>query len=113
MVSISTLSRKCVSARRNEVFHRKFVPLAGKTASAVSLGIEKMEENRFTPNLKNSVHQHRKGPNRSIKFAINQKSVSTRQNEGFPEKYDLTGPKNYFHSTQCLKKKKKEKENGF
>ena len=81
-------------------------PLAGKTASTVRLGIEKMEENRFTPNFKNSVHQQRKAPNKSIKFAINQKSVSTSQNEGFPEKCDFTGPKSYFHSNQCLKKKK-------
>ena len=81
-------------------------PLAGKTASAVRLEIEKMEENRFTPNLKNSVHQQRKAPNKSIKFVINQKSVSTSQNEGFPEKCDFTGPKSYFHSNQCLKKKK-------
>ena len=80
-------------------------PLAGKTASAVRLEIEKMEENRFTPNLKNSVHQQRKAPNKSIKFVINQKSVSTSQSEGFPEKCDFTGPKSYFYSNQCLKKK--------
>ena len=83
-------------------------PLARKTASVVSLGIKKMEENRFTPNFKNSVHQQRKAPNKSIKFAINQKSVSTSQNEGFPEKCDITGPKSYFHSNQGLKKKKKK-----
>ena len=82
-------------------------PLGGKTASAVRLGIKKMEENRFTPNFKNTVNQHRKAPNKSIKFAINQKSVSTSQNEGFPEKCDFIGPKSYFHSNQCLKKKKK------
>ena len=83
-------------------------PLAAKTASAVRLGTKKMEENRFTPNFKNSVHQQRKPPNKSIKFAINRKSVSTGQNEGFPEKCDFTGPKSYFHSNQCLKKKKKK-----
>ena len=66
-----------------------------------------MEENRFTPNFKNSVHQQRKAPNKSIKFAINQKFVSTSQNEGFPEKCDFTGPKSYFHSNQCLKKRKR------
>ena len=48
-------------------------PLAGKTASAVRLGIKKMEENRFTPNFNNSVHQERKAPNKSIKFEINSK----------------------------------------
>ena len=80
-------------------------PLAGKTASAARLG-KKMEGNRFTPNFKNSVHQQRKAPNKSIKFAINQKSISTSQNEGFPEKCYFTGPKSYFHSNQCLKKKK-------
>ena len=84
-------------------------PLAGKTASTVRLGIRKMEENRFTPNFKNSVHQQGKALNKSIKFAINQKSVSTSLNEGFPEKWDFTGPKSYFHSNQCLKKE----ENGF
>ena len=86
-------------------------PLAEKTASAVRLGIKKVEENRFTLNFMNSVHQQQKAPNKSIKFVINQKSVSTSQNEGFPEKCDLTGPKSYFHSNQCLKIRKKE--NGF
>ena len=62
---------------------------------------------RFAPNFKNSVHQQRKAPNQSIKFVINQKSVSTNQNEGFPDKCDFTGPKSYFHSNQCLKKKRK------
>ena len=71
-------------------------PLAGKTASAVRLGIEKMEEKRFTPNFKNSLHQQRKGPNKSIKFVINQKSVSTSQNEEFPEKCGFTGAKATF-----------------
>ena len=81
-------------------------PLARKTASAVRLGIEKMEENKFISNFKNSIHQQRKASNKSIKFVINQKSVSTSQNERFPEKCDLTGPKSYFDSNQCLKKKK-------
>ena len=70
-----------------------------------------MEENKFTPNFKNSVHQQKKASNKCIKFVIYQKSVSTGQNEGFPEKCNFTGPKSYFHSNQCLKKKKKE--NGF
>ena len=65
-----------------------------------------MEENRLTPNFKDSVHQQRKAPNKSIKFTINKKSVSTSQNEGFPEKCDFTGPKSYFHSNHCLKKKR-------
>ena len=78
---------------------------AGKMASAVRLGIENMEENRFRANFKNNVHQQRKAPNKSIKFVINQKSVSTSQNEGFSEKCDFTGPKSYFYSNQCLKKK--------
>ena len=77
---------------------KSLLPLAGKTASTVRLGIEKMEENRFTPNFKNSVHHQRKALNKSIKFVINEKSVSISQNEGFPEKCDFTGPKNYFHS---------------
>ena len=81
-------------------------PLAGKTASAVRLGIEKMEENWYTPNFRNSVHQQKKASNKSLKFVINQKSVSISQNEGFLEKYDFTGPKCYFHSNQYLKKKK-------
>ena len=38
-------------------------PQAGKTASTVRLGIEKMEENKFTPNFKNSVHQQKKASN--------------------------------------------------
>ena len=68
-----------------------------------------MEENWYTPNFKNSVHQQKKASNKSLKFVINQKSVSISQNEGFPEKYDFTRPKSYFHSNQYLKKK----ENGF
>ena len=91
-------------------FTKSLFPLAGKTASAVRLGIEKMEENRFTPDFKNSVHQQRKASSKSIMFVINQKSVSTNQNEGFPEKCDFTGLKTYFHSNQCLKKKKKKKK---
>ena len=83
-------------------------PLAGKLLPL--LGIEKIEENWFTPNFKNCVHQQEKALNKSIKFVINRKSISTSQNEGFLEKYDLTGPKSYFHSNQYLKK---IKENGF
>ena len=39
-----------------------------------------MEENWFTPNLKNCVHQQKKALNKSTKFVINQKSVSTNEN---------------------------------
>ena len=81
---------------------KSLFPLAGKTASTVRLEIEKMEENRFTTNFKNSVHQQKKAPNKSIKFAVNQKSVSTSQNKEFPEKCDFTEPKSYFHSNQFL-----------
>ena len=35
------------------------------------------------------------------------KKVSTGQNEGLLEKYDLRGPKACFHLNQCLKKIKK------
>ena len=73
-------------------------------------GIEKIEENWFTLNFKNYVHQQKKAPNKSTKFVINQKSVSTSQNEGFLEKCDFTGPKSYFHSNQYLRK---IEENGF
>ena len=69
-----------------------------------------MEENQFTPNFKNCVHQQEKALNKSTKFVINRKSVFTSQNEGFLEKYDFTGPKSYFHTNQYLKK---IKENGF
>ena len=72
--------------------------------------MKKMEENCFPLNFKNCVHQQEKAPNKSTKFVINRKSVSTRQNERFLEKCDLTGPKNYFHSNQYLKKNNK---NGF
>ena len=63
-----------------------------------------MEENWFTPNFKNCVHQQKKAPNKSTKFVINRKSVSASQNEGFLEKCDFTGPKSNFQ---------KIKENGF
>ena len=69
-----------------------------------------MEENWFTPNLKNCVHQQKKALNKSTKFVINRKSVSTSQNEGFLEKCDLNGPKSCFHSNQYLKKIKKERK---
>ena len=111
MVSISTLRKKCVPLAGMKHFIKSSFPLARKTASAGMLGIKKIEENRLTPNFKNSVHQQRKAPHKSIRFAVNQKFVSTSQNEAFPEKCDFTGPKSYFHSNQCLKKKKKE--NGF
>ena len=65
-----------------------------------------MKENWLTPNLKNCVHQQEKALGKSTKFKINQKSISTSQNEGFPEKCDFTGPKGHFHSNQYLKKKK-------
>ena len=81
---------------------KSLFPLAGKTASTVRLEIEKMEENRFTTNFKNSVHQQKNAPNKSIKFAVNQKSVSTSQNKEFPEKCDFTETKSYFHSNQFL-----------
>ena len=78
-------------------------PLAEKTASAIRN--RKMEKNWFTPNVKNCVHQQKKALNKSTKFVINRKSVSTSQNEGFLEKCDLNGPKSCFHSNQYLKKK--------
>ena len=69
-----------------------------------------MEENWFTPNLKNCVHQQKKAPNKSTKFVINRQSVSTSQNQGFLEKCDFTGPKSYFHWNQYQAKNLK---NGF
>ena len=54
---------------------------------------------------KNDIHQQKKALNKSIRFLINQKSVSTSQNEGFVEKYDFTGPEKCFHSNQCLEKR--------
>ena len=36
------------------------------------LGIEKIQENWFTPNFKNYVHQQKKAPNKSTEFVINQ-----------------------------------------
>ena len=99
MASISILSKKNafpLAGMKHSI--KSSFPLAGKTASAVRLEIKKMEENSFTPNFNNSVHQERKAPNKGIKFAINQKSVSKSQNEGFPEKCDFSGPKSYFHS---------------
>ena len=65
-----------------------------------------MEENWLTTTLKNCVHQQKKASNKSTKFVIKQKSVSTGQNEGFPEKYDFTGPKSYFESVSEKKLKK-------
>ena len=68
------------------------------------LGIEKIEENWFPANIKHCVHQQKKAPNKSTKFVINRKCVSTGLNEGFLEKCDFFGPKSYFHSSQYLKK---------
>ena len=83
-------------------------PLAGKTASAIRN--RKNRRKLVTLNFKNYVHQQKKAPNKSTKFVINQKSVSTSQNEGFLEKCDFTGRKSYFHSNQYLRK---IEENGF
>ena len=55
--------------------------LAGKTASAIR--IRKNRRKLITPNFKNFFHQKKKTPNKSRKFVINRKSVSTSQNEGF------------------------------
>ena len=76
-------------------------PLAEKLFSL--LGTEKLEENWFTPNFMNCVHQQKKAPNKSTKFVIIRTSVSTSQNEGVLEKCDFTGPKSYFHSNQYPK----------
>ena len=65
-----------------------------------------MEENWLTPTLKNCVYQQKKASNKSTKFVIKQKSVSTGQNEGFPEKYDFTGPKSYVESVSEKRLKK-------
>ena len=105
MVSISTLSRKFVSTRRNEAFHKRFVSASRKNCFCCQVK-NKRKSKKIGLHLISSVHQKRKAPNKSIKFAINQKSVSTCQNERFPEKCDFTGPKSYFHSDQCLKKKR-------
>ena len=62
-----------------------------------------MEENWFTLNLNNCVHQQKKAPNKSTKCVINRKSVSTSQSEGFLEKCDFTGPKKiYFQEMEKL-----------
>ena len=82
-------------------------PLTGKTTSAVR-NKKKIEENCFTPNFKHCVHQQKKTSNKSTKFVINRKSVSTSQNEGLLEKCYFTGPTSYFHSSQYLKKKLKK-----
>ena len=99
-----TLSRKSVSTRRNEAFDKKSQP-------EKTLEIKNTEENQFTPNFKNYIHQKKKALNKSTKFVIDRKSIPTSQNEGFLEKCDFTGPKNYFHSNQYLKKQ--IEENGF
>ena len=44
-------------------------------------GIEKLEQNWFRPNFKNGVYQLKKALNKSTRFEINQKSVSTSQNK--------------------------------
>ena len=72
--------------------------------------MEKIEENWFTSNFKNYIHQYKKAPNKSSKFVIDGKSVSTTQNEGFLEKCDFIRPKSYLHSNQYLKK---PEENSF
>ena len=100
-----TLDRKSVSLARMKHSIKNLFPLAGKLLPL--LGMEKIEENWFTPNLKNGVHQWKKALNKSTRFVIYRKSVSTSQNEGFVEKYDFNGPKNCFHSNQCLEKLKK------
>ena len=83
MVSISTLRKKCVPLAGMKHFIKSSFPLARKTASAGMLEIKKIEENRLTPNFKNSVHQQRKAPHRSIKFAVNQKFVPLARTKHF------------------------------
>ena len=76
-------------------------PLVGKLLPL--LGIEKMEENWFTLNLNNCVHQEKKALNKSTKFVINRKSIPTSQNEEFLGKCDFTGPKKiYFQEMEKL-----------
>ena len=82
-------------------------PPARKTAPAVRN--RKIEENWFTPNFEHCAHQQKKAPNKSTKFVVNRKSISTSQSEGFLEKCNFTEPKSYFHLSQYLKK---TEENG-
>ena len=64
-----------------------------------------------------SSKRKKKALNKSTWFEINPKSVytsrdegfdvnsvSTSQNDGLVEKYNLSGPKDCFHLNQCLKK---------
>ena len=49
----------------------------------------------------------KKAPNKSIKFVINQKSVSISQNKGFPEKCDFTRSKKLLPFESVSEKKRK------
>ena len=79
-------------------------PPAGKTASAV-------RNRKYGRKLAYTYFEElclpaEKASNKSTKFVIKQKSVSTGQNEGFPEKYDFTGPKSYVESVSEKRLKK-------
>ena len=47
------------------------------------LGIEKIEENWFTPNFSNAFQQQKKALNKSTRFEINTNSVYPSRDEGF------------------------------
>ena len=53
------------------------------------------------------VSANKKALNKSARFVIYQKSVSTNQNKESIAKYNFNGLKNCFHSNQYLKKLKK------
>ena len=114
------INPKSVYTSRNEGFDENLVTTSLKKLLSLAGISTKIQENDFYEEekctslkiglqliFKNGFHQQRKALNKSARFVINQKSVSTSHNEGFVEKYGFTGPKNCFHLKQCLKKLKK------
>ena len=87
--------RRYVSKTRKSCFHwQEYLKKHAKT------GFQQQERGYSNKNA----HQQKKASNKSTKFVLNEKSVSTSQNAGFLEKYHSTGPKSYFHLNQYLKK---------
>ena len=115
MVSISTLSKKCISTRRNEAFHKTFVSTSRKNCFRYQVRNKKKWKKiglHLISRIVSTSREKLRIKEQSLKLIKNPfqwKRRISSQNEGFPEKCNLTGPKSYFHSNQCLKKK----ENGF
>ena len=113
------INLKPIYTSRDEGFDENFVSTSWKKLLPLAGISAKIQENGFNEQgcsyLKIVLHLisrmvstiRKKTLNKNKKVCNLLKTISTSQNEGFVEKYDFSGPRDYFHLNQCLKKLKK------